>query len=33
LEGKGSIVFDHRNRNFYIALSQRAHIEVVEELL
>jgi len=33
LEGKGSIVFDHRNRNFYTALSNRSHIDVVNELV
>lgn len=33
LEGKGSVVFDHRNRKFYITLSNRATIEVVEELV
>ena len=33
LEGKGSIVFDHRNRIFYCALSDRCHLEVVNELV
>ena len=33
LEGKGSIVADHLNKKFYIALSSRAHMEVVNELL
>jgi len=33
LEGKGSIVFDHRNRNFYVALSNRSHIDVINELV
>jgi hypothetical protein len=33
LEGKGSIVFDHRNRRFYIILSNRACQEVIDELV
>jgi hypothetical protein len=33
LEGKGSVVFNHRSRCFYIAISNRAHIEVVEEFV
>jgi len=33
LEGKGSIVYDHRNRRFYCAISNRCHIEVVNELV
>jgi hypothetical protein len=33
LEGKGAIVFDHRNRTFYCARSQRSHIEVINELV
>ena len=33
LEGKGSLVVDHRNKRFFCALSQRAHIEVGNELL
>jgi hypothetical protein len=33
LEGKGSIVFDHRNRRFFITLSNRARIEVVNEFV
>lgn len=33
LEGKGAIVFDHRNRHFYCARSNRSHIEVIDELV
>jgi len=33
LEGKGSLVFDHRNRRVFCALSQRSHLEVINELL
>ena len=33
LEGKGSVVFNHRSRCFYIAISNRAHVEVVEEFV
>jgi hypothetical protein len=33
LEGKGAIVFDHRNRAFYSARSNRSNIEVMEELV
>lgn len=33
LEGKGAIVFDHRNRAFYSARSNRSNIEVMNELV
>jgi hypothetical protein len=33
LEGKGSVVFNHRSRCFYVSISNRAHIEVVEEFV
>lgn len=33
LEGKGAIVFDHRNRKFYTARSNRAHVDVINELV
>ena len=33
LEGKGAIVFDHRNRKFYTARSNRADVDVVNELV
>jgi hypothetical protein len=33
LEGKGSVVFDHRNHKFYSALSNRCDIEVLNELV
>ena len=33
LEGKGAIVFDHRNRAFYCARSNRSNIEVINELV
>mmetsp|Transcript_16060 Transcript_16060/g.27089 ORF Transcript_16060/g.27089 Transcript_16060/m.27089 type:complete len:368 (-) Transcript_16060:1185-2288(-) len=33
LEGKGAIVFDHRNRKFYIARSNRAHVAVINYLV
>ena len=33
LEGKGSIVMDHRNRQIFVALSERSHKDVVDELL
>ena len=33
LEGKGSIVFDHRNRCLYVARSQRSHLPVINELV
>jgi hypothetical protein len=33
LEGKGAVVFDHRNRAFYCAISQRSNIEVIDALV
>ena len=33
LEGKGAIVHDHRNRCFYIAKSNRAHVPVIDYLV
>jgi hypothetical protein len=33
LEGKGAIVFDHRNRKFYTARSNRSHVDVISELV
>jgi hypothetical protein len=33
LEGKGAVVFDHRNRCLFIAKSNRAHQPVIDELV
>ena len=33
LEGKGAVVFDHRNRRFYCARSQRSSTKVIDELV
>ena len=33
LEGKGSLVMDHRNHRFYCSLSTRSNIDVINELL
>lgn len=33
LEGKGSIVADHRNNRFFVSLSPRSNEEVLRELL
>ena len=33
LEGKGSVVFNHRSRCFYVAISNRAHAEVVDKFV
>jgi len=33
LEGKGSLVADHRNRRFFCALSPRSHEDVVNEFI
>jgi hypothetical protein len=33
LEGKGAVVFDYRNKRIFVALSQRAHKEVIDELI
>jgi len=33
LEGKGSVVFDYRNQKIYVATSQRACQEVIDDLI
>ena len=33
LEGRGIIIFDHKDCTFYIGETNRAHVDVIEEFL